>query len=101
MKLDTAAIVAKAICFVVIGFFTPLVTGLAQWANSGEWPGRIVWVVMGASCCIGGATQLLSFLSNSYSEYAKGRNGQTPLDDSHIQLPPPESQPKTETPKGT
>lgn len=76
MKLDTAAIIAKAGCFLVIGFFTPLVTGLAQWANSGEWPGKIVWVVIGGSCCIGGATQLLSFLSNSYSEYAKTRTQQ-------------------------
>lgn len=68
-KLDTAVLVAKGGCFLIIGFFTPLVSGLAQWANSGEWPGKIVWVVMAGTCCVGGATQLLSFLSNSFSDY--------------------------------
>jgi hypothetical protein len=69
MKLDTAAIVTKGLCFTAIGFFTPLTAGLAQWANSGEWPGNIVWIVMGASCCVGAATQMLAFLSQSFGDY--------------------------------
>lgn len=65
----------KAGCFIVLGFTAPLVSGLSQWANTGEWPSRIVWVVMGAMCFQGAATQLLSFLSNAYSEYQKQKNG--------------------------
>lgn len=75
MKLDrdTAIIIAKCLCFVTIGFFTPLTVGLAQWANTGEWPGKIIWVVTGASCFVGAASQLLSFLSGSYSDYVASR----------------------------
>lgn len=75
MKLDTVIIIAKMACFVAIGFFTPLTVGLAQWADVNEWPSKINWVVIGSSCVIGGATQLLSFLSQSYSQYTQSRNG--------------------------
>lgn len=75
MKLETAVVATKGGCYVLIGFFTPLTVGLAQWANTGDWPSRIIWVIMGASCMVGAATQLLSFLSGSYSDYMKGRNG--------------------------
>lgn len=78
MKLETVVVVAKALCYVMIGFFTPLTVALAQWANSGEWPSRIVWVVIGASCFVGAATQLLSFLSGSYSDYVANRNAPAP-----------------------
>ncbi len=66
MKLDTTVVLTKGLCFVAIGFFTPLTTGLAQWANSHEWPDRLVWVIMGATCAVGAASQLLSYLSGSY-----------------------------------
>lgn len=75
MKLDTVIIISKMACFVAIGFFTPLTVGLAQWADVNEWPSKINWVVIGSSCVIGGATQLLSFLSQSYSQYTQTRNG--------------------------
>ena len=93
MKLETAEITAKGVCYLAIGFFTPLISGLAQWGNSGEWPGRIVWVIMGASCIVGGATQLLSFLSGSYSGYKSGlTNGAPPLPE-----PPPKPSPSNPT----
>ena len=69
MKLETAVIGTKGFCFLAIGFFTPLTVGLAQWVNTGEWPSRIIWVVMGASCCTGAASQLLAFLSQSFGDY--------------------------------
>lgn len=75
MKLDTSIVLAKCGCYVLIGFFTPLTVGLAQWANTGDWPPRIIWVIMGASCCVGAASQLLSFLSGSYSDYLTKRTG--------------------------
>lgn len=74
MKLDSAVIISKAVCYITIGFFTPLTVGLAQWANSGEWPGKIIWVVIGASCFVGAANSLLSFLSGSYSDYVAKRS---------------------------
>ncbi len=73
MKLDTTVVLTKGLCFVAIGFFTPLTTGLAQWANSHEWPDRLVWVIMGATCAVGAASQLLSYLSGSYTDYVAKR----------------------------
>jgi hypothetical protein len=73
IKLDTVVVLAKAVCFIILGFFTPLTVGLAQWANSGTWPGPIVWIIMGASCMVGMAGQLLSYLSGSYSDYVSSR----------------------------
>lgn len=74
MKLPTAVIIAKAICFVLIGVLTPLTASLAQWANSGEWPSNVVWIIILAGCGVGGATQLLSFLSSSYSDYVQTKS---------------------------
>jgi hypothetical protein len=70
MRLDTAILVAKGISHWLIGTFTPWTAALAQWANSGEWPSKIVWIgiIMPASV-VGGASALLSFLSGSYSKY--------------------------------
>ena len=69
MKLETAVIGTKGLCFLAIGFFTPMTVGLAQWANTGEWPSRIIWVIMLASCCVGAASQMLAFLSQSFGDY--------------------------------
>lgn len=73
MRSDTLMVVVKGACYMAIGGLTPLTTNLAQWANSGEWPSRINWVVILGGCGVGAATQLLSFLSGSYSDYVKGR----------------------------
>jgi len=82
MKLATAVIVTKGFCFVAMGFTTPLITGLAQWADTGMWPPAINWVVIIAACAGGAAAQLLSFLSQSYGTYTSGagskNSGQTP-----------------------
>lgn len=80
-------VVVKGGCYMVIGGLMPLTTNLAQWANSGEWPSRINWVVIIAGCGVGAATQLLSFLSGSYSDYIKGRaNGSASPGDSTATL---------------
>jgi hypothetical protein len=52
-----------------IGGLTPLTTGLGQWFDTGQWPPTINWVVILAGCGVGAATQLLSFLSQSYGNY--------------------------------
>lgn len=70
-------IIVKGICFVLIGALTPLGAALAQWANSGEWPNAVVWIVIIGGCVVGGATQLLSFLSSAYADYVQTQPGST------------------------
>jgi hypothetical protein len=57
------------VCYIIIGGLTPLTTGLGQWIDIGEWPPPVNWVVIMAGCCVGAATQLLSFLSQSYGNW--------------------------------
>lgn len=73
MKLETSIVILKGLCFALVGFFTPASTALAQYANTGEWPTHIVWVVIFISCCTSGATALLSYLSGSFSDYMAKR----------------------------
>src|SRR5689334_7293083 len=73
IKQDTAVVVIKGFCYVVIGGLTPLGASLAQWANSDTWPSKLIWITIIGSCSVGAATQLLSYLSGSYSDYVKGR----------------------------
>lgn len=78
MRLPTAVIIAKAAAYVLIGALTPLAASLAQWANSGEQPNGVMWIVIVAGALVGGATQLLSFLSSAYSDYVQTKPGGTP-----------------------
>lgn len=75
MKHDTFTLVLKGLCYVLIGAGTPAAASLAQWGDSGEWPPRIQWVIIGIGATVGGATQLLSYLSGSYSDWNRARNG--------------------------
>lgn len=77
MKPDTIIIAVKAVCYMAIGAGTPTAAALSQWSNSGQWPEKIQWVTILIGAGVGGATQLLSFLSGSYSDYVKGRIGGT------------------------
>lgn len=70
LRMETAIVTLKCLCYVLIGVFTPWAAALGQWVNSGEWPPRIVWVaIILPASAIGGATQLLSFLSGSYRDF--------------------------------
>lgn len=70
MKLETVIIVLKGMCYLLIGVFTPWTAALAQWANSGEWPSKIVWMgVIVPASVVGGANGLLAFLTTSYGTY--------------------------------
>ncbi len=69
MKLEDSVIVAKFLCYIVIGGLTPLATGLTQWVNDGSWPPKINWVVIIAGCCVGAATQALAFLSQAFKDW--------------------------------
>jgi hypothetical protein len=68
MKIDTAAIVTKGACFVIIGGMTPLASGLSQWIEGGTIP-KLNWIVIIAGCFVGAATQMLAFLSQSFGDY--------------------------------
>ena len=76
MKLSTVIIITKGTCYFVIGGLAPLSVGLAQWANTGEWPPRIIWIVIIGGCVSGAFSNLLSFLSGAFSEYMQGRPAQ-------------------------
>ena len=45
----------------------------SQWSNEKAWPDKIQWILIMTGAVVGGATQLLSYLSGSYSDYIKGR----------------------------
>lgn len=81
IKLDTAVLVTKGVLYMVIGAGTPMASSLAQWSNEKQWPDRIQWVIILTGAVVGGATQLLSYLSGSYSDYVKGRAGGTGHDE--------------------
>lgn len=91
MKIETAVIITKGLCFTVIGGMTPMATGLGQWIDSGEWPPAINWVVIGAGCLVGAATQMLAFLSQSFSDYKIEMKESK--DSAALATPPAESKP--------
>lgn len=79
-KMDTWVLVIKGVCYVAIGVCTPIGTAITQWANSGETPSTLAWVGIVIGGCVGGATQLIGFLSKSYATYTgkAQSNGTTP-----------------------
>lgn len=75
MKLETLIVLTKGACYVMIGALGPAATGLSQWIDSGTWPPTINWIGIGIGAAVGAATQLLAFLSGSFSAYKESRNG--------------------------
>lgn len=91
MKTQTVVLFTKGACYITIGGLGPLASGLGQWIDTGTWPPPINWVVILAGCFIGAATQMLSFLSQSYGNYKlemQTTAGTTPT-------PPPPQKPNT------
>lgn len=82
MRLDTFIIITKGLAHVMVGIFTPWMGALAQWINSGEWPGRIVWIgVILPLSVLGAGNAWISFTSGSWREYQQqqkaNRTGET------------------------
>lgn len=73
MKLEDVVVVTKGACLTADGFLGPIVVGLAQWANTGEWPSNIVWVIILAMAFKGAANSLLGFLSQSFGNWKAQR----------------------------
>ena len=72
----------------VIGGLTPLASGLSQWIEGGTIP-KLNWIVIGAACFVGAATQMLAFLSQSFGDYKAQKRSdlahRTPVANSAIQ----------------
>ncbi len=81
MNLDTGVLIAKATCYFIIGFGTPLSAGLVPWVNSHELPDAVTWVALFIAAAVGGATSMLAFFSGAYSDYKK--NNPKPSGGSH------------------
>ncbi len=60
MKLETAVLIAKGLCYLTIGATAPLSSALAQWANDGRWPDGVNWVVIIGLCFGSAASSSLS-----------------------------------------
>lgn len=73
MKADTTIVFLKAACYMMIGAGTPASVAVAQWLTEKKVPTGLDWVSVTIGAMIGMATQLLSYLSGSYSDYVKGR----------------------------
>lgn len=72
--LETIIVLVKALCVITIACGTALSTSLAQYANTGEWPSRIVfWGVVIPSCMVAVGNALYAFLSGSFRSYTEAR----------------------------
>lgn len=74
MKHDTVLVIVRCLLYAMMGAGTALVSGLGQWANSPDAsPSRINWVIIISGAVVAGATQVSSFLSSAYSDWAASR----------------------------
>jgi len=99
MKLDTGVIITKGVCYVVAGAGANLATSLAQWANSGEWPAKIQWIVIIVGACVGAATNMLSFLSGSFGSYRQQMKADSSQETQTVTTEP--TKPKVDAPAKT
>lgn len=69
-KLETFVIATKGFCHAVLGVGVPLGVSLAQYANTGDWPSKIVWWgVVVPACAVGLANSLLAWTGSSFKTY--------------------------------
>ena len=70
MKLDALIVLSKGLAYVVVGVFGPWVAALAQWANSGLEPPKIIWLgVIFPLSMIGAGNAWIAFTSGSWTAY--------------------------------
>lgn len=74
MKQETAVVISKGIAYMLVGAFTPWIASLAQWANSGDMPPKIIWlgIILPASIT-GAASAWISFTSSTWGNYQQQR----------------------------
>lgn len=75
MKLETGIVIAKGTCITGSVTLLALTSGLGQWSNEQTNPSTIQWVMIAGSSLGAGLGALGGFLSNSFGNYVKARNG--------------------------
>ena len=68
MKLEKAALITKGLCYLMVGFSASFVSGITQYGADEEITSK-AWIVIVILALGGAATQMLAFLSSSFSEY--------------------------------
>lgn len=73
MKSDTVAVILKGTAAVGMAVCLQLANSLSQWANTGEWPAKINWVVSISITAAAGFNALSSFMSGTYTAWRADR----------------------------
>ena len=87
MKQETVSMLIKGIAAVGAAIALQLANSVGQWANTGEWPETINWIMIISLTSGAGFNALWSFMSGSYSGWQANRNGNGGT------TPPPPKQP--------
>lgn len=75
MKLETAIVIAKGACVSGSATLLALSSGLSQWSNEASNPSTIQWIMIGGGSIGAGLSAMGAFLSGSFGNYLKARNG--------------------------
>lgn len=75
MKLETAIVVAKGVCVSGSATLLALSSGLSQWSNETANPSTIQWIMILGGSVGAGLSAMGAFLSSSFGNYLKSRNG--------------------------
>jgi hypothetical protein len=80
MKLETGIIITKGICVTSSTTLLALSSGLSQWSNAGT-PSTMQWVMIIGASLGAGLGSLGAFMSGSFGNYVKARNGSATIDE--------------------
>ena len=67
--------VLKGIGLVGGAMLSSFVGALGQWANAGEWPSSLQWLIIAGTTAGAGMSALVAFLSTSYGDWRKESTG--------------------------
>lgn len=73
--MDTAIILTKGVCTAGAACLLTLSGSLGQWTNTDVGPSTIEWVIILSSSFGAGLAAAGGFLSSSFGNYIKARNG--------------------------
>ena len=73
--LETVVIFTKGFCVSFGAFCLALAGSLAQWANSGDLPTVIEWIIIGGTSIGAGVAALGGFLSSAFGKWMANGNG--------------------------
>lgn len=73
MKAETLVLIIVVTATTLSAAVLSLITSLAQWANSGENPSRVMWIIIIGGASVQGLNQLVAFLSKRFADWVTGR----------------------------